>query len=114
MTFTKRKISAPRKSGNKFNNKNISYSREIYSPSSKRSYYRKYMKSNLKNDIKQNNSSLNININNSAFLTNSQGDERTEVAARQKKSRDVKRLKEMILDKKNRQSNCFSSSYSFN
>ena len=58
------------------------------------------MKINLNNDIKQNNLSSNININNSAFLTNSQGDERTEVAARQKKSRDVKRLKEMILDKK--------------
>ena len=88
----------PRKAGNRSNKRYPSCDRLLLSPSSKRTYVRKKTNSGLQpntaiNDIENN----HVNSNTSR-LYNHFCDDRTYGAARVKKSRDAKKLKDMILD----------------
>ena len=100
MPFGKKKICAPRKSGNPNNKKHTTCNRQRLPITSKRGYIRNKLQ--YKHQYKQ---SMNINtptttpIRNDVFSVTVSGETRSEVAARVKKNRDINRLKNTILDK---------------
>ena len=99
MTITKKSICMSRKYGNRANKKNTTCSRLLYSPSSKRSYVRNNTKSGVKSYSTIN---KNATTNDGCNRTNqykSFGNNRSTGAARMKKTRDAKKLKDFILDK---------------
>ena len=99
MTFAKRSKFCSHKSGNRQNKKHISCVRIVNQPSSKRAYIRRKTNIRLESDTTINTESSQSDLYNGVYRVYSVGSVRSLAAARMKKSRDIKRLKDVILDK---------------
>ena len=97
MTYAKKKC-MPRKSGNSSNKKHPTCDRFLLSPSSKRLYVRRKTKRGMKSNTAINHDEYNDVFNNRTRQYNHFCDDWTIGAAGVKKSRDAKKLKELILD----------------
>ena len=99
MTFTKKRMYSSSKSGNVANKKNTSCKRSLILPTSKRGYVRRKKTNRIQTETTINSDSHTSNSDSCVYRVNKLGSVHTSSAERMKKHRDIKRLKNVILDK---------------
>ena len=99
MTFVKKRMYSSKKSGSVANKKHSSCKRSFCRPASKRVSVRRNKTNPLQADTTINSNSSPSNLDSCVYRVNDLGGVRTSSAERMKKLRDVKRLKNVILDK---------------